>query len=45
MTQRQLIVAGPNNYGQCMLPAADNIDLMTLAPLDWLDDGLSLIHI
>ena len=43
MTQRQLIVAGRNDCGQCILPVAGTIDVPTFAPLDWLDDdGLVL---
>ena len=39
MTQRQLIVAGLNNYGQCIHPVAQSISVPTFASLDWLEDG------
>ena len=44
MTQRQLIVAGKNGCGQCILPVAQNIGVSTLAPLDWLDDDCLVLR-
>ena len=38
MADRRLVLAGTNNWGQCLLPGTESIGVPTVAPLGWLPD-------